>query len=130
MAKSQQQTRVLANRHQGAIEQSNVIDDSLLPSAEELAKLKEINPEIIQWIMSRSEKEQDARLEFNKDRMKLAHKETNITTISLWLAFILMIASLALSALFIYFGKSLAGTIFGGISLLLIVQAFLKFGRK
>jgi uncharacterized membrane protein len=130
MAKQQQNTRVIANRQQGAIEQQTIVDDSLLPSAEELSKLKEIDPSIIAWILKRSEKEQETRLNFNNERIKLAHRETNITIISLWLAFILAVTVLALGGLFIYLGKEVAGTIFGGVGVFVVIQSFLKFGRK
>ncbi|MCL1868635.1 MAG: hypothetical protein FWF72_06820 [Paludibacter sp.] len=130
MSKQQRNMRVIANRDSGAIEQQTIVDDNLLPSADELQKLKEINPAIIQWIMNRTEKEQDARLEFNANRMKLAHKEITITTTSLWLAFVLSIVLLLISGVFIYFNKELAGTIFGCVGIITIIQAFLKFGRK
>jgi uncharacterized membrane protein len=130
MAKQQQHTRVIANRHQGAIEQQTIVDDSLLPPAEELSKLKEIDPCIIEWILKRSEKEQETRLNFNNEKIKLAHREANITIISLWLAFVLAVSVLALGGLFICWGKEVAGTIFGGVGILVVVQSFLKFGRK
>lgn len=64
MSKSQQQTRGVSRRDGVAIEQNTIVDDSLLPSAEELEKLKQIDPSIIEWIMRRTEKEQDARIKF------------------------------------------------------------------
>jgi uncharacterized membrane protein len=130
MAKKQQNTRVIASRYQGAIEQQTIVDDNLLPSAEELAKLKEVDPNIIAWILQRTEKEQEARLNFNSERVRLAHREMGITTHSLWLAFILALSILLLSGFFIYSGKEVAGTIFGGIGILAIIQSFLRFGRK
>ena len=80
--------------------------------------------------MRRTEKEQDARLQFNSENMKLSHKDIRITNTALWLAFVLAIATLSLGALFIYLGKEVAGTIFGGVGVLIIIQSFLKFGRK
>ena len=62
--------------------------------------------------------------------MRLAHKDMGITHTALWLAFVLAIATLSLAALFVYLGKEVAGTIFGGIGVLVVVQSFLKFGRK
>ena len=69
MAKQQQQNRLAQNyRGDVMLEQQVAIDDSLLPSANELEKLKEIDPSIIPWIMKRTEVEQDARIEFNKNQ--------------------------------------------------------------
>ena len=130
MSKKQQQTRGIARKDGVAIEQNTIVDDSLLPSAEELEKLKQVEPTIIEWILRRTEKEQDIRLQYNIENIKLAHKDIGITRTALWLAFILAIATLSLAAFFIYYGKEVAGTIFGSVGILMIIQAFLKFGRK
>ena len=130
MSKKQEQTRGIARRDGVSIEKNTIVDDSLLPAAEELEKLKQVDPAIIEWIMRRTEKEQDNRLQFNTENIKLAHKDIGITRTALWLAFVLAIATLSLGALFIYFGKEVAGTIFGGVGVLIIIQSFLKFGRK
>jgi len=130
MSKMHQQTRGVAKRDEVAIEQNTIVDNSLLPPSEELEKLKQIDPSIIEWIMRRAEKEQDNRLKFNDENMKLYHKDIGITNTALWFAFTLAIAILAFAALFIYLGKEVAGTIFGGIGILFIIQSFLKFGRK
>jgi len=37
---------------------------------------------------------------------------------------------IGLAALLIFLGQNIAGTIFGGVALILCVQAFLKFGRN
>ncbi|GAP73324.1 hypothetical protein SAMD00024442_8_17 [Candidatus Symbiothrix dinenymphae] len=130
MGTQQQNTRAIANSKHGIIEQQTIVDDNLLPSAEELSKLKEINPLIIEWILQRSEKEQDTRLNFNTEQMRLAHKEINIAQTSLWLAFSLAIAIFVLSGLFIWLGKEIAGTVFGSVGVFVVVQSFLRFGRK
>jgi uncharacterized membrane protein len=95
-----------------------------------LERLKQVDPTIVLWIMQRAEKEQDIRLEYNTQNMKLAHKNLGITKISLWLAFCLAVFILFLSGLFIYLGKEVAGTIFGGVGIFVVIQSFLKFGRK
>ncbi|MDR1896078.1 MAG: hypothetical protein LBR10_04720 [Prevotellaceae bacterium] len=130
MARHQQNTKGIATKHQVAIEQHTVVDDSLLPPAEELLKLKEIDPNIINWMLSRAEKEQDSRLSFNTERIKLAKSEHGLVKLSLILAFVLAISGMILSAVFIYFGKEITGTIFGGASMIMCIQSFLKFGRK
>jgi uncharacterized membrane protein len=130
MSKKQRHTKSIASRESVAIEQHTIVDDNLLPSAEELEKLKQVDSSIVQWIMQRAEKEQETRLHFNTERMRLAHRDVGITQTSLWLAFILAIAILALGGLFIYLGKEVAGTIFGGVGILVVIQSFLKFGRK
>ena len=130
MAKQQQHTKVIATRNEGAIEQQTIVDDSLLPSADELAKLQSIDPHIIGWILERAEKEQDARLAFNANRIHLAQSEHGIVKLSLWIAFALVLAGMVMSALFAYLGMEIIGTIFGGASIIMCVQSFLRFGRK
>ena len=130
MSRRAQQTRSVANRNSVAIEQQTIVDDNLLPQAEELEKLKQIDPSFIPWIMQRAEKEQETRMHFNTEKIRLAHRNMGITQTSLWLAFALAMTILALGGLFIYLGKEVAGTIFGGVGTLVIVQSFLKFGKK
>ena len=131
MTRQHQNTRAIADRKHGVqVQQQTIVDDSPLPSSEELIKLKEIDPTIIEWIKQRAEKEQEARIDFNKDRMKLAKSEHNIVKTSLYLAFITVMALSIFSGLLVYNGMETVGTIFGGVSVIACVQAFLKFGRK
>jgi uncharacterized membrane protein len=130
MSRQQQHTRVVANKNQGAIEQQTIVDDNLLPSAEELAKLKEVDPSIIDWILQRSEKEQDTRLSFNMERLELAKSEHKLVKLSLWIAFVLAVIGMLMSIAFAYLGMEIIGTVFGGASIIMCVQSFLRFGRK
>jgi uncharacterized membrane protein len=130
MTKQQQQTRMAVNRTQGAIEQHTIIDDSLIPSAEELQKLKDVDPSIVQWILDHADKEQQARISFNENKIKIAKSEHAIVKSSLWLAFAVLIAGMAMSSIFVWSGQEIAGTVFGGISMVVCVQSFLRFGRK
>lgn len=112
------------------LEQNVAIDDSLLPSAVELEKLKEVDPSIIPWIMQRTEIEQDARIENNKEilalnRMNLA-KIHGFNKLSLVLGFLLFIVTLLLAAYFVYAGLPTQGTIFGSASILVAVVYFSK----
>ena len=72
MAKQSQQNRLAKNnRNELMVEQNLTIDDSLLPNASELEKLKEVDPNIIQWLLNHAEIEQNARIQYNKDFMKI-----------------------------------------------------------
>jgi len=113
-----------------AVSQQIVIDNNPLPSSEELAKLKELDSSIVSWFMRRTDTEQASRLKLEVEYVSLAKKEQSIVLTSLWLAFAIAVSFIALSGVLIYFGKEVAGTIFGGVALILCVQAFLKFGRK
>ena len=114
-----------------ALEQTSVYDDSLLPPAEELARLKEIDPGLINWILKRTEIEQDARIKFNMDKIGLMKKDMNqVTAQNVFLVscvFIMLLAAISLSAYFVYSGKDVTGTIFGGSSILLAAVIFVRW---
>jgi len=130
MVKQQQHTRGVANKNQVVMEQHTIADDSLLPASEELERLQKIDPIIISWIMSRTEKEQEHRHDIDRKSIKLAKKDLNITRTALWLAFTIAVLILSLGGGLVYIGQELVGTIFGGVGIFVVVQSFLKFGRK
>ena len=109
-------------------------DDSLLPEAEELEKLKLVDPNIIEWIKTRTEKEQDARLDFNSRKMKILEGSTRktfqIDIITLLFAFLIIICGMGLSAFLIHENQTITGTIFGGATIIIAANAFLNFRKK
>jgi uncharacterized membrane protein len=107
-----------------------MVQENLLPAPEDLAKFKEIDSAIVSWMMQYADKEQEARIKFNLERVNLTKSEHGIVKTSLWLAFAIAVLFLALSGVLIYCGMEIAGSIFGGLALILCVQAFLKFGRN
>ena len=74
MSRKAEQNRVIHHDNKLAVEQTSIYDDSLLPPADELAKLKELDPDIINWVKKRTEIEQDARIKFNENKVKLMDK--------------------------------------------------------
>jgi uncharacterized membrane protein len=124
MARHQHETRGVVADKQFSIEQRTIIDDNnLLPPATELEKLHSIKPSIIDWIMQRAEQEQAARLD-------VLYAKSRLSRSALLLAFLIAIIVLGLGCTFILTGKEVTGSIFGGIGILFVVQAFLNFGRK
>jgi uncharacterized membrane protein len=131
MAKHQRQDRLAKNtRGDIMIEQQNLIDDSLLPSALELEKLKSIDPSIIQWILQRTEMEQDGRLNFNKKQIEIAElsvrKTHSFNITALVFSFILFLMILGLSAFFVFKELPVTGTVFGGAAIFVAVTFFIK----
>lgn len=131
MAKQHQQNKLARNQKGDTLlEQNLAIDDSLLPNAAELEKLKEVEPKIIDWILERTEIEQNARIEFNENRMRLADYDLrhihgfNMT--ALIFGFLIFLSVLALSAIFIYNGLNVQGTIFGGTAIIGGAVFFIK----
>lgn len=130
MAKQALQNRLSKKEGEVLLEQQIISDNNLLPSAEELSKLKAVSPEIVPWILNRAEMEQNARIKFNEDRMDLAMLEAKRNNryrfTSLIMAFLITITFLALSFLLITNGFEIVGTIFAGGTIAIIVSFFLK----
>lgn len=130
MARQQHRTQKVGNESGYALQQQITIDDSLLPPAEELYKLKQIDPSIIEWIKGRTEKEQDARIRFNFDSIAIVKTDQDIAKTALWLAFAIAFVAMITAIVFMFLGKEIAGGAFGFISVVMYVQAFLRFGRN
>lgn len=134
MAKKAEQNTLSNNRQGLTFEQKTIVDDSLLPSADELAKLDEVSKDIIPWIMARTEKEQDARIKFNEDRMRLSEKDLDFShkynTAALIMAFLIVLLFLASSFYLIISGKEVIGTIFAGGTIVGIMSYFLNSRKK
>ncbi|MBA2612542.1 MAG: hypothetical protein H0U95_11260 [Bacteroidetes bacterium] len=137
MAKQTRQvkgTNVVSHQGKGtSFEQHESFDDSLLPDATELAKLKELDPEIIHWIKARTEKEQDGRLDFNSRKMSILESGTkrsyrvDIYTISC--AFVIIVLGMGFSCFLIDRGEKITGTVFAGATILLAANSFLNFRK-
>lgn len=130
MGKKAEQNRISSGQDGVMLEHRAIYDDSLLPSAEELAKLKDIDPDIVSWIKKRTEIEQDARIDFNKERLKLASKDTglsaSVTITALILATVIILAIFTLSFILVFNGYEIAGTILGSVDLAALILAFSK----
>lgn len=84
--------------------------------------------------MERTEKEQDARIKFNEDRMRLSEKDLkfahkyNMT--ALIMAFLIVILFLSASFYLIISGKEIIGSIFAGGTIVGIISYFLNSKKK
>ena len=127
--------QLVSNRGQGAsFEHQESIDDSLLPDALELSKLKELDPDIISWIKERTAKEQDARLSFNDRKMTVIEraqtKTFTIDIIALVLAFFIIMGGMLFSYLLISLGQVVTGSVFAGVTILFAANSFLNFRKR
>ena len=117
-----------------AFEQHFSIDDSLLPEAKELAKLKEIDPNIVDWIKERAEKEQNARHEFNNRKISLIEKEAKrnftVDIITILSAFFIIVLGMGFSYFLIMNKMEITGTIFAGATIVFAANAFLNYRKK
>lgn len=106
------------------------LDDSLLPDAQEIAKLSEIDPNIIHWLKERAEKEQEFRQKAYMERIKLIKDNERgnrwINYLGLFFSFILLGGGMAMSYFLILNGHTIIGSIFTGTVLLTIGSMFLS----
>ena len=128
MAAKQAHQKKLSTQQGGiVIEQHSVYDDSLLPPADELAKLKAINPAIVDWIMERTTFEQEERLKIAKFEFR-GQRRYNIS--SLIFAFAVIIAGLSFSTFLVFHSMNIMGTVFAGGTLIMAANAFIRASRK
>jgi len=134
MGKKAEQNKLTTGVNGVQLEHNAIYDDSLLPAADELAKLNAINPDIVPWVMKRTEVEQDGRVWFNKKRLKLAGREINLagscTILGLILAFVLIGFFFYLSYNLILKGHEILGGIFGAIDACGLVAVLSKFQMR
>lgn len=130
----QKQTHIAGrNGSQGhQVENTVTLDDNCLPPASELLQYKEIDPNIISFIIETTKKEQDFRHDFERRKLSVfnrgGRRDYMINWWGLCFAFILMVVGLGLSALLIYKDKIVVGSIFAGAALALIASIFIRRG--
>jgi hypothetical protein len=99
-------------------ELKEVLDDSLLPDAEEIAKLKTHDPDIMNWLKERVAIEQEFRHNYafkRNDSIEGMHKREHGTVrIGLLIYLICFLGCIIPSYLLLSNGHSVGGSIFGG----------------
>lgn len=126
----------MAKRHrqiQGdyrGFEVSEQLDDHLLPSAEEIAKYKEADPSLPQFIQETAKKEQELRHNTTKKGIKLSFREQilqhGINYYGVTCAFIMGLAGMWYSYKLLEKGHEIGGSIFGGGTLIYMAYLFLS----
>ena len=134
MAKQAHQKTLSSQKGDFVIEQRSMFDDSLLPPAEELARLKEINPDIVTWIMEKASLEQNNRHLRTKEGIEMTRLEyrgsRRYNIAALTFAFVVIISGLSFSTFLIYNSMDIVGTIFAGGTLIMAANAFIKASKK
>lgn len=128
-------SNIVAPHSKGAsFEHHESFDDNLLPDSIELAKLKELDPNIIEWVKERTAKEQDSRIDFNDRKMSLLERNNarlfTLDVISIIAAFVIIISGMWFSYFLLIHKEVITSTIFAGGTILFAANAFLNFRRK
>lgn len=125
MSKHKREIRAAQSKELQRVEHSEEIDDNLLPDAEEIQKLAVIDPNILTWLKSRAEKEQEFRHEFSKSRIKLTNdyeqRQHNTVRLGLVIYAALVIVCIWGAYQLILRGLNVQGTIFGSAAVVLAV---------
>lgn len=111
-------------------EQTEVFDDNLLPDACEIQALAVLDPNILEWLKSRAEKEQDFRHLAHTKRNEIIDRnvkgEIAINKLGLTYAFLIIISGMAFSSFLIYLDHVITGTIFSGLTITYAAALFIR----
>lgn len=112
------------------MEQTLIVDDSCLPSPEELAAYKSIDQSIVDFLIETSKKEQEHRHKIDDAKIKILKKsESRITSINICgmlFAFLSIIVLAGLSGFALYLDKLWVSLILGVGDLVSIAAIFIK----
>ncbi len=133
MAKQQRSIKQTNIRNHGSIgsqlEHTEVFDDNLLPEALEIERLKLLDPDIMFWLKSRGEREQDFRHKAYLNKLSILKFDMRSTrmlnVLGLCFAFLIFCIGMGFSYFLLMQGKQLEGTLFGGSTLFLGITLFI-----
>ncbi len=117
MSKSAKQQRIQKVGGNVAVEQTIVSDDSLLPTPAELKGYQDIDPNIIPWLLTETEREQAHRHSTDIEKINILKSAVTNDRMFLIFFFILVIVFIGLSAVFLFYDKNISGSVFGVVGL-------------
>jgi len=130
MAKQRRKAQITKKQGQLGHIYEEIVDDNLLPDADEISKLSKIDPDIMQWLKERAEKEQEFRQKAFMERLELVKKNERgsrwINYAGLLFSFLLLGGGMYSSYLLIMAGHTLVGTLFSGVVLITVASMFLS----
>ena len=127
----QKETQVSTEQGVGKqLEQIYTVDDNCLPSPQELAAYKQIDPRIVDYLIDASIKEQNHRHKMDEKKLKIVGKaDGRVGRMNWWgmfFAFMCLIAFLALTAYALYLDKPWFAGFFGVASIASIISIFVN----
>jgi uncharacterized membrane protein len=104
--------------------------DSPLPDGEELAKLRDVDPKLIEWLMQNASKEQDFRHNSHNEQLAEAARDGKsnrwLNACGMVCAFVLFMSGMTLGAYMLHLGHENKGMAFAGTTLLAAAALFLN----
>ena len=116
------------------IEQTFTVDDNCLPSAQELEAYKQIDPQIVQYLIDASVNEQKHRHQIEDAKLKMIAKSdkmaSHINSLGMFYAFLCVVVIFSVAALALYLDKPWFAGIFSLTGLVSVVSAFTNTQNK
>lgn len=131
----QRETQVSTNDGIGKqVEQTYTVDDNCLPTPQELASYKEIDPRIVDYLIGASKKEQDHRHLMDRKKLEVVRKsESRESRMNWWGMFFAFLAIVVLSCLTgyaLYVDRPWFAGFMGVGTFLTIVSIFVTGGKS
>ncbi len=138
MAKQQlnrKETQVSTNEGIGQqLEQTLTIEDNALPSPQELAAYKQVDPRIVNLLIEMSQREQQHRHNTEKMKLKILRRsEGRNERINWWgmfFAFASILIIMGIAAWALYLDRPWFAGIFGSFGIITIVSIFVESGKN
>lgn len=115
------------------LEQTVSVDDNSLPSPQELQQYQQIDPNIISFLITTSQKEQEHRHCMDNEKMKILknseRKNGRMNWWGMFFAFLSLILFMGVSAFALYLDKPWLAGIFGGTAILSVISTFVQAGK-
>lgn len=127
----QKETQVATNEGVGKqLESTLTVEDNILPSPQELQAYKEVDPKIVDMLISTSIKEQDHRHFLDKEKMDLIKKsDSRIDRLNwggMFLAFLSVVTLVVLAAYALYLDRPWFAGIIGLTSVGAVASLFIR----
>lgn len=115
------------------VEQTVSVDDLSLPTAQELKAYQEINPNIVDFLLETTRKEQEHRHKMENMKMEVIHysehKNGRMNWWGMFFAFLSLVFMVVLSAFALYLDLPWFAGIFGFSTVAAIVTIFVNAGK-
>lgn len=129
-----QQQQVRQEGLQTIVEEQLVVDNSPVPSAEELSRYKEIDPALVSKFFDAWDDERTMRhrlMNESLDGLHKANKQHHVRALcGMTLAFLSLLLFLGITAYALYLDKEWIATLFGTISIGTIITAFINAHKQ
>lgn len=109
-------------------EQTFTIEDVSLPSPQELEAYKKINPNIVDFLLSSSKKEQEHRHDMDVEKYHILEntnkRDHKLNILGMLLGFFSLVIMMLVAAYMLYLNHPWFASFFGGISLVTVISIF------